>query len=754
MYRDVILELRDGRRESGILSHDFDPQVESLEIMTKHDGKRHNYNFSDVCCVKMIPDSNWILSSGHRWVNKCITTITGQQYVVYSLGEKKSDTGFFALNTNSNGDGDYKLIFFNYSAIDSRAPINVIENNQSENPGASPTLYKYLFKQQQRVASGRKDANEALSLPEDKSKGMFSSLYDDMQKFRVGQILVLADLITQTQLDETLEEQKNVRNKKIGKLLMEKKMITEEQLLKALAIKLRMKYVDLTRIIPDKCALDMIPGNIAKSLNVIPIEKDEARVIVATADPTDIRIEDLLRFYTRKRIEFVVATSKQITEGITHYYYEGNFGVKDLIDDITDTSLVSWEDEKEQQDQISESDSLIISLVNRILREAYLRGSSDIHFEPGMRKEPSQVRYRIDGVCSVAHHIPAVYKRALVSRIKILANLDISEHRRPQSGKIALRYGAEQVEFRVEVTPTAGGNEDVVLRVLRSSRLFQLEELGFSDYNLQTFKELVEKPYGMLLCVGPTGSGKTTTLHAALAHLNTPDRKIWTAEDPVEITQRGLRQVQVNPKVGYSFQEALRSFLRSDPDVIMIGEMRDSETANTAISAALTGHLMLSTLHTNNAPETITRLIEMDMNPLNFADSILGILAQRLTRKLCDHCKEAYHPEYEEYEKMIQIYGADPDSTNKLPVYSNDLVLMKKRGCERCEGTGYKGRITIHELLKTSPAMKQAIKKKNSIDEIRELAVAEGMKTLVMDGIEKVFAGLTDLEQVMKAVIK
>jgi type II secretory ATPase GspE/PulE/Tfp pilus assembly ATPase PilB-like protein len=302
----------------------------------------------------------------------------------------------------------------------------------------------------------------------------------------------------------------------------------------------------------------------------------------------------------------------------------------------------------------------------------------------------------------------------------------------------------------VEVTPTVGGKEDAVLRILTASKPLSLEEMALSESNLVSLKSILDQPYGFILCVGPTGSGKTTTLHSALKYLNTSEVKIWTIEDPVEITQEGLRQVQVHAKIGLTFAEALRSFLRADPDVIMIGEMRDSETAKTAIEASLTGHLVLSTLHTNTAPETVVRLIDMGMDPFNFADALLGVLAQRLARRLCEKCKEPYHPDQQAYDELVQIYDAQWFHQHGGANYSPDLRLMKRVGCEICNGSGYKGRIAIHELFLSTEDIKKAIRHKAAADELKIIAIQDGMRTLIMDGIHKVFQGITDLEEILQ----
>jgi type II secretory ATPase GspE/PulE/Tfp pilus assembly ATPase PilB-like protein len=486
-------------------------------------------------------------------------------------------------------------------------------------------------------------------------------------------------------------------------------------------------------------------------MQVLPVEIHGRTLVVATSQPTDPTISENLRFSTNYQIELVVSRSNKIQEAIENHYLRTDSQVRELIGELSDSAIM--EDEEADDAQFSESDSQIISLVNKILIDAYKKEVSDIHFEPGLGKLPLSVRYRIDGVCQVVHKISPAYKFAIISRVKIMARLDIAEHRRPQSGKILLRYEGKKVEFRVEITPTVGGNEDAVLRILAASKPLPLLRMGFSDKNRQGFENILAKPYGIILCVGPTGSGKTTTLHSALGHINKPDRKIWTAEDPVEITQPGLRQVQVHSRIGFGFKEALRSFLRADPDVIMIGEMRDAETAKTAIEASLTGHLVFSTLHTNSAPETVVRLIEMGMDAFNFADAMLGILAQRLARRLCEQCHAPYQPSREEYDELVHAYGKKWYEQHGLPTYNDDLRLMKAVGCRTCNNTGYRGRIAIHELLTGSEPIKTGIKKGMMAEDLKNLAIEEGMTTLKMDGIQKVFAGHTDLQQVLRVCI-
>jgi type II secretory ATPase GspE/PulE/Tfp pilus assembly ATPase PilB-like protein len=403
--------------------------------------------------------------------------------------------------------------------------------------------------------------------------------------------------------------------------------------------------------------------------------------------------------------------------------------------------------------EIDETDSGIVKLANQIIIDAYNRGASDIHVEPYGTQAPTIIRFRIDGDCCKYIDVPAPHRSALVQRFKIMAKLDIAEKRKPQDGKIRFKGPMGTIELRVATIPTSGGNEDVVMRILAASKPLPLEKMGFSERNLREFKTILKKPYGICLVVGPTGSGKTTTLHSGLGLINTEDMKIWTAEDPVEITQAGLRQVQVHPKIDFTFAIAMRAFLRADPDVIMVGEMRDHETAATGIEASLTGHLVFSTLHTNSAPETITRLLDMDIDPFNFADALLGVLAQRLVRTLCKDCKETYHPSQDEFADLMQSYGIEHWDRLGLR-YTPDFMLHRPKGCAKCTNSGYRGRMGIHELLVGTDEMKRLIQHRTPIEELRVQAIKDGMTTLLQDGILKVIQGHTDFQQVRAVCIK
>ena len=407
-----------------------------------------------------------------------------------------------------------------------------------------------------------------------------------------------------------------------------------------------------------------------------------------------------------------------------------------------------------QDEPIAESDNTLVQLVNKMIMDAVADKASDIHIETYPEKKNTVVRFRKDGTLVNYLEIPANFRNALISRIKIMCQLDISERRKPQDGKLDFKqFGPKKVELRVATIPTSNGLEDIVMRVLSANKPLPMKQLGINDSDLKIIQNIVNKPHGLILVCGPTGSGKTTTLHSLLGHINTPERKIWTAEDPIEITQAGLRQVQVNAKIGWSFASAMRSFLRADPDVIMVGEMRDEETTKIGIEASLTGHLVLSTLHTNSAPESIVRMLDLGMDPFNFADALQGILAQRLAKSLCVKCKEAYEPTKVQLQMLAEEYvlntALDPSAVLKgWQSKESKLTLHKAKGCKSCNKTGYSGRIGLYELMAINPPIKHLIQTRAVVSKIADEAIKNGMMTLKQDGISKVLSGQTDLAQV------
>jgi type II secretory ATPase GspE/PulE/Tfp pilus assembly ATPase PilB-like protein len=546
----------------------------------------------------------------------------------------------------------------------------------------------------------------------------------------------------------------------VARVLLEDFKVPREEMGRALAQFFNCSFWEPGgRTIPPELKDRVTPDFLKKNM-CAPFEKRDGTLFVAVEDPYDLtRLDAIKAMNLAPRHDFLVGMKSDILDYINQSYgLSGPGGEEADLGRIIMQLGSGEEDEVGEADapgepEVDETDSGIVRLANQIIIDAYNRGASDIHLEPYGKTTPTQVRLRVDGDCHKYIDIPSAHRNAIVQRFKIMAKLDIAEKRKPQDGKIRFKGPMGTIELRVATIPTTGGNEDVVMRLLAASKPLPLEQMGFSERNLSEFKKLLQKPYGICLVVGPTGSGKTTTLHSGLGFINTVDMKIWTAEDPVEITQPGLRQVQVHPKIDFTFAAAMRAFLRADPDVIMVGEMRDHETAATGIEASLTGHLVFSTLHTNSAPETIVRLLDMDIDPFNFADALLGILAQRLVRTLCKECKEAYTPTQEEFAELMESYGLEHWDRLGLR-YSSAFRLHRPKGCPRCGGTGYRGRMGLHELLVGTDEIKRSIQRRQTVEELRKQAVKDGMTTLLQDGIEKVIAGVTDFKQVRAVCLK
>jgi type II secretory ATPase GspE/PulE/Tfp pilus assembly ATPase PilB-like protein len=505
-----------------------------------------------------------------------------------------------------------------------------------------------------------------------------------------------------------------------------------------------------------------VPGALMQGLRIpflernfwVPLRSEGEKVVIAIDDPQDLaKIDEIKALFPGRELVLFVALRPDILNFIKLFTQaDPNLeGIDDILADMKNEEAAI----EEAESMVGEQDSAVVKLVNKIILDAHSRGASDIHIEPYPGRQETEVRIRVDGTCTLYQKIPFQLRNAVLSRVKIMADLDIAERRKPQDGKIRFKkYGGKDIELRVATVPTQGAMEDIVLRILAAGEPIPLNRMGFSHQNYDKFIESITKPYGIIFVCGPTGSGKTTTLHSALSYINKTDTKIWTAEDPVEITQRGLRQVQVKPQIGFDFAAAMRSFLRADPDVIMVGEMRDKETTHIGIEASLTGHLVLSTLHTNNAPESITRLLDMGMDPFNFADAILCILAQRLVRTLCRECKRTYAPTQAQYDELVREYDKSAFEANVKIPYSDDLKLYKPVGCEACNSGGYLGRMGIHELLTGTDDLKRLIQNKEHVEVIRAQAVKDGMSTLKQDGVEKIFGGNCDLLQVRKVTIK
>ena len=628
---------------------------------------------------------------------------------------------------------------------------------------AHPIVYqKYLMGTMELInrkgSGGFGEAEEKAIL--DLSKIMGTALYNQKRIAARGSrtnkydFLLENHLLTQKDLSQAIAAAAQ-RKEPVSAVLMKDFKIPKKEIGNALEKYYKTNFIEYNASYP-------IPGDLMAGLKVpfmrnniwVPLKSDGNKVVIAVDNPHDLKkIDEIKALFPGRPVGFYVSLKQDILDFIKLFTQDE----KELaeIDDILSQLQVESEEVEEAESGIGDEDSAVVQLVNKIILDAHSRGASDIHIEPYPGKQNTQVRIRVDGSCTVYQTIPFSYKAAVVSRIKIMSDLDIAERRLPQDGKIKFKkYGGKDIELRVATIPTQGGLEDVVMRLLAAGEPIPLDKMGFSKPNYKNFISVITKPYGLIFVCGPTGSGKTTTLHSALSFINKTETKIWTAEDPVEITQRGLRQVQVKPKIGFDFAAAMRAFLRADPDVIMVGEMRDKETTSIGIEASLTGHLVFSTLHTNSAPESITRLLDMGMDPFNFADAILCILAQRLVRTLCKTCKRDFHPSQEEYDELVREYGEEDFKNNLNIPYTDDLQLAKPEGCDLCNNTGYRGRMGIHELLMGTDDMKKLIQTKAEMAKIRGKAISDGMTTLKQDGIEKIFQGHCDLLEVRKVCIK
>lgn len=598
---------------------------------------------------------------------------------------------------------------------------------------------------------------------------------------RLGEALIEAGLLSRPQLQRALGRQLGaVPHVPIGELLVKDGVLTPAQLRQMLAAWQGVPTVDLGCVKPEPEALAQIPRMIALRESVCPLMVRTDVLVVAVADPWDQHLLEVLRFVSELHVKPVLARPGTLLPAIARAYQQDLAGVAKASGEVVDKAIAPTtqattirelaqqlaEAESVSGDAevgvVAESDNTLVRLVNRLIADAVELGASDIHIEASDAPRPVRIRLRIDGDLVRYLELPSRVRFALVARLKIMADLDISEHRRPQDGKIDFsRFGGPPVELRLVTVPTNTGLEDVVLRLLGGMKPLPLDEIGLSLGNLEGLRRVMAKSYGLLLICGPTGCGKTTTLHSVMRELNEDKRKIWTAEDPIEITQEGLRQVQVNARIGWTFAAAMRTFLRADPDVIMIGEMRDEETARIAIEASLTGHLVMSTLHTNSAPESVTRLLEIGLDPFMFSDSLLAVLAQRLVRRLCRDCRVMEPLDDRAAHSLAQLYlqtpqpGLTPETLlahwrERFGV-NGRLMHYRHHGCDACGGTGYRGRLGIHELLVADDAMRTLVRRRASASEMFQLALQTGMRTLRQDGIEKVLAGLTDLPEVLAA---
>ena len=587
--------------------------------------------------------------------------------------------------------------------------------------------------------------------------------------------LANAGAITKASLQDALAKRGD-KDGTVEQLLIDDYQVTPAQIGQALALFYGVAYEPYSkaRFNTDKLH-GMLKRDFLSQQGWIPLEETFDGLLVMCLNPENVRSTYVVQHMFPREVKFKykVTTQSEFSQTLDLIFGGANSGGGNL-DELLANMSRPMQEEGEEENYVpnANADNEVVKFVNKIILEAHHKKASDIHIEPGIGKANVGVRLRIDGSLVPYIDAPRHLRQAIVARIKIMSDLDISETRRPQDGKIPFKkFGPIDIELRVATLPSSGGVEDVVMRILAGGEAIPMSQLGLTQHNMDRLVSVIHKPYGLFYVCGPTGSGKTTTLHSILATLNTPDTKIWTAEDPVEITQKGLRQVQVNKKAGIDFAMLMRSFLRADPDIIMVGESRDHETVSMGVEASLTGHMVFSTLHTNSAPESITRLLDMGMDPFNFADALLGVLAQRLTKRLCS-CKEVYAPAGPELQAFISEYAEElrhtpawqadaPGEAKKLyqswvENYGEGgrITMYRAVGCTKCAKTGYKGRVGLHELLLADDDIKKLVQERARVSTIFSSAVAGGMHTLKMDGMTKVLQGLTDLKQVRSVCIK
>jgi len=555
------------------------------------------------------------------------------------------------------------------------------------------------------------------------------------------EILVRQGLISPEQLAEA-QQLANESGIKVADALIRLDYATGEDVMRAMAEQHGLDYVNLSEVVIPPSVVELVPESVARENVAIPLAESDGTLTIIVSDPDDYETFDKLRFILNRQIEIALAPREAINEAINrHYGQTVGESADSMLQEFTDTAIDFTETMQETttgEEEVDESSAPVVRLVQLIITEAVQLRASDIHIEPF--EDRIRVRYRIDGVLVERDSPPKRLLGAILSRVKILSKLDIAERRRTQDGRIKVSVGDKDLDLRVSVIPTNHG-QSVVMRILdKDSIKVGLRQLGFSDVDYQKVRSLIQRPNGIILVTGPTGSGKTTSLYAALNELNTPDRKIITAEDPVEYYLPGVNQVEIHHEIGLDFARVIRAMLRQAPNVILVGEMRDLETAQMGIQASLTGHLVFSTLHTNDAPSAITRLIDMGVPSYLVSSSIVAIMAQRLVRVVCQKCKQPYQPS----ETILESAGITPEM-------AATATFMKGRGCGNCQGSGFRGRLGIYELLMMSPKIRELAFHAAPTDQIRRIAISEGMKTLYWDGIDKVLRGITTLEEVFRS---
>jgi type II secretory ATPase GspE/PulE/Tfp pilus assembly ATPase PilB-like protein len=788
---DCSLQLMDGQMLNAQLV-EFDPRAQHIAV--RFDGSQgvRRVPLTQIRCLRLmrqvayLPDEEALMAVGassaasHRQKPFEVLFVDGKKMVGQTLG--------FAKDVNG-------LYLFLVQGESLRASLCFVPSGQLKDLQLGPKLGEVLVGSDEVSADRLSHAlNTQAKLRQEKigkyltdraiisGQDLIGALraQEKRPKVRLGDLLVESELITPQQLNEALAIQLDHRSRRIGEILIEMGAVTPRVIQFALSDKLGIPYVNVREFVIGPGALESVDMALAIRHQVLPLLRTADTLVVAVEDPFVIDFSQELRFHAGISISPVIANPQDIKARIAKEYSNlesrgenrapgrtpGAEGPADAramavaqtrVSDLTSQlAIETQQTAKPAKDTLIDvrvSENTLVKLVNKIIIEAHGQGASDIHIESNGGKTETRIRFRKDGDLEDYLQLPTTYSYAIVSRLKVMADLDISERRRPQDGKIDFsKHGPLEIELRLAIIPTANGLEDVVLRILANAEALPLSAIGFSDPDLARLRSMIARSYGLILVCGPTGSGKTTTLHSVLHEINTPDIKIWTAEDPVEITQPGLRQVQVQPKIDWTFAAAMRAFLRADPDVIMVGEMRDAETTRIGIEASLTGHLVFSTLHTNSAAESVIRLLDMGMDPFNFADALIGILSQRLARKLCPSCKESRVPTDVELADLAAEYCAgttlDPavvlESWRREFGSGGHIVLREPGGCEACR-EGFKGRVVVYELLPGSAEVKHLVRTHSPVPELLAAAQRDGMLSLRQCAIEKVLRGVLDL---------
>jgi type II secretory ATPase GspE/PulE/Tfp pilus assembly ATPase PilB-like protein len=758
-----LLALTDGRKAVGVLES-FLPEHEILKFLPANSRSPVTFAFSDLVSLQLLnsaqlevhtlPDGVGLHAPSDRqpfYVELADDTrLEGE-----TVGHVQAVCGIFLFVPQPSG-GVLRWFLPSTAIRECRVGAQIGKLLIDADAASEETISEALERQRQMRAQrlGEYLTSHQVVSQEQLALALNHQKSQPVQK--LGETLVELGFLTRRELEEALAAEARNRATPLGQILVEMGMLDPGLVHSVMAKKLGVPFVNLRAFQPSPAALKRIPASVAQRYQVLPLAEMENALVVAIDDPTNMERMEEVRFAAGAKLMPVMAPGVEIRQALDAAYgsehslparADGDLGAEQLALRL---SIEAGEDEAIEQ-QAGRADSTLVKLINQIIVDAVEQKASDIHIESNPGGRNVRVRLRKDGVLVNYLDIPARFRAAVISRLKIMSQLDISERRKPQDGKIPFkRFGPLDVELRIATIPTSNNLEDVVMRVLAAATPRPIEELGFDAESLGTIKRLMSRPHGLFLVCGPTGSGKTTTLHSLLGHLNTPDIKIWTAEDPIEITQAGLRQVQMNPKIGWTFAAAMRSFMRADPDVIMVGEVRDAETTKIAIEASLTGHLVLSTLHTNSAAESVVRLLDLGMDPFNFADALLGVLAQRLVRRLCTQCRVRHEPSVKEMEQLALEYCASDDQVQKLVrTWRHARINMfRAKGCAECDQTGYKGRIPVYELMVADARVKRLIQTRAPVADIAAAAAENGMRTLKQDGIDKVLEGLTDMQQV------